>query len=165
MIGSGEIAVVIDLATLVGMDDTPGQVPGMGPVPASVARELAADRRWRAWLTDSRSAGSQIVATSPGTYRPPAALARLLRARAALPHARLPFDDHRSRPCGSLPSRVDHGRQPAAVVPSPSSDEDPHPLAPGTTEAGTGWRWTSPAGITYEDSPSRRSVSSSPFGR
>lgn len=137
-----------------GMDDTPGQVPGMGPVPASVARELAAGRRWRAWLTDSRSAGSQIVATSPGTYRPPAALARLLRARE--PHCRMPG-------CRSMITDLDH------VVPFPRGSTTVDNLQPlcrrhhrmkthtrwrqEPTEAGTGWRWTSPAGITYEDSP------------
>ncbi len=154
VIGSGEIAVVIDLATLVGMDDTPGQVPGMGPVPASVARELAAGRRWRAWLTDSRSAGSQIVATSPGTYRPPAALARLLRARE--PHCRMPG-------CRSMITDLDH------VVPFPRGSTTVDNLQPlcrrhhrmkthtrwrqEPTEGSTGWRWTSPTGITYEDSP------------
>ena len=58
---------------------------GLGPIPASTARELAADGRWRAWITES--AGT-ITATSSRTYRPGAALARLIRARE--PYCRMP---------------------------------------------------------------------------
>lgn len=75
-----DISVVIDLATLCGLAQNPGEIRGMGPIPADVARELAADGRWRAWITATRS-NATVVATSPGTYTPGAALARLIRAR------------------------------------------------------------------------------------
>ena len=60
-------------------------MPGLGPIPAEVARGLAADARWRAWLTDAEGT---VVATSSTTYRPSAALARLVRARH--PECRMP---------------------------------------------------------------------------
>lgn len=80
-----EVNLTIPVASLLGLADDPGEVPGMGPVPAGVARELAADARWRAWLTD---AAGTVVATSATTYRPTAALARLVRARH--PECRMP---------------------------------------------------------------------------
>ena len=52
MAGS-EVAVVIDLPTLLRMADDPGDMPGCGPVAAEIVRQLAADAKWRAWLTDT----------------------------------------------------------------------------------------------------------------
>ncbi len=80
-----EVTVTIPLQSLLGLADDPGEVPGLGPVPAGAARELAADATWRAWLTD---AAGTVVATSATTYRPGAALARLVRARH--PQCRMP---------------------------------------------------------------------------
>jgi hypothetical protein len=73
-----EVNVTVPAATLFGLADDPGEVPGLGPIPAEVARELAADARWRAWVTDAAGA---VEATSSTTYRPSAALARRVRAR------------------------------------------------------------------------------------
>lgn len=78
--------MIIDLSTLLGLVDSPGVIPGLGPIDSDTARELAADRRWRLWIR--RSAEGPIVATSAHTYRPPEALARLIRARD--PYCRMP---------------------------------------------------------------------------
>lgn len=74
-----EMNVTVPLEVLVGLQDGLAEIPGFGSVPAEVARELAADARWRAWVTD---AAGQVQATSCTTYRPSASLARLVRARA-----------------------------------------------------------------------------------
>lgn len=46
------INVTIDLPTLLGLSNNPGQLEGHGPIPASVARKLAADGKWRKFVTD-----------------------------------------------------------------------------------------------------------------
>ena len=83
--GRPEINVVVSLATLLALAEAPGEVPGLGPIPAEVARALAADGMWRAWVTDA--AGS-VVATGSRSYVPSEGLARLVRARE--PHCRMP---------------------------------------------------------------------------
>ena len=161
-VSGGEVAVIVDAATLLGLADHPGFIPGCGPVPAEVARALAADRRWRAWLTRTTTAGSQVVATSPGTYRPTAAVARLVRARE--PYCRMPG-------CRSVITDLDHivafprGQTvPQNLQPlcrrhhrlkthsrwriSTDSDGDPDDGSAGTTHT-----WTSPTGITHTDHP------------
>jgi hypothetical protein len=80
-----EVNVTVPLASLLGLTGDPAEIAGLGPVPAEVARALAADARWRAWLT---AADGAVVATSCDTYRPSAALARLVRARE--PSCRMP---------------------------------------------------------------------------
>ena len=84
--GRADIAVVCTLTTLLGLTDHPAEVPGLGPVPADIARELAADGRWRLLITDP--ATGQVAATGSRTYTPTAALARLIRARE--PSCRMP---------------------------------------------------------------------------
>ena len=68
----------MSLADVLGMSDDPAHVPGLGPIPAGLARTLAADATWRAWITDASGA---VVATGTRSYVPTAALARLVRAR------------------------------------------------------------------------------------
>jgi hypothetical protein len=80
-----EVNVTVPLASLLGLTDEPAEVAGLGPVPAEVARTLAADATWRAWLT---RADGTVVKTSTDGYRPSAALARLVRARE--PYCRMP---------------------------------------------------------------------------
>ncbi|MDZ4249684.1 MAG: DUF222 domain-containing protein, partial [Candidatus Nanopelagicales bacterium] len=90
-----EVNVVVDLDTLLGLAEDPGEVTGLGPVPAAVARELAADGKWRLWVTDAAS--STVTATGSRTYTPGAALARLVRARE--PYCRHPGCRRRSQAC------------------------------------------------------------------
>ena len=82
---SVDVQVVVKLETLLGMDSDSALAVGVGQIPADVARELAADGRWRAWVT---STTGSVVATSPRTYHPPESLARLIRARE--PYCRMP---------------------------------------------------------------------------
>ena len=80
-----EVAVVIRASTLLHGDDRAAEMLGCGPIPAEIARTLAADTKWRAWITD---ATGTVVATSPTTYTPTAAVARVVRATE--PYCRMP---------------------------------------------------------------------------
>jgi hypothetical protein len=50
--GKPLIQVVIPYSTLIGADDLPAELVGVGPVPASLARATAADAVWRRLITD-----------------------------------------------------------------------------------------------------------------
>jgi hypothetical protein len=72
-------AVMVDLPTLVGLDDNLGHVPGYGPVPAPIARELAADAaNWRRFLVDTSGV---LLDAGAHTYRPSDALREHVAAR------------------------------------------------------------------------------------
>jgi hypothetical protein len=164
-----EIQVVVSLETLLGLGEDPAEVAGFGPVPAGVARELACEGRWRAWVTDAAGA---ITATGTRGYVPSATLARLIRARE--PRCRFPGCHQPATRCD-----LDH------AVPWPHGPTAPENLGPlcrrhhnlkthtpwaldpdppaGPKLAGTGsrmpwggppgWRWRTPAGLTITDGP------------
>jgi hypothetical protein len=73
--------VVVSAGTLLGLDDAPGIVPGYGPVPAAVARMVAADACWRRVLTDPVSGAVLDVGTR--RYRPGAVIGGHVEARDA----------------------------------------------------------------------------------
>ncbi len=160
-----DIAVVIDAATLLRAVDNPALIPGIGAVPADVGRELAADGRWRAWITDPHT--GVVTATSTHTYTPSAALARLIRARE--PRCRMPgctrsattsdLDHTTPYPHGpTTPAnlgplcrthhnlKTHHGYQ---LTNHPPPDNSP----PNDHNPPTGWTWTHPSGLTHTDQP------------
>ena len=65
------IQVTVAASTLLGLDEQPGELAGHGPIPASVARRLAADPTgtWRRLLTDP--ATNTLLDYGRTTYRPP----------------------------------------------------------------------------------------------
>ncbi|GAA5114954.1 HNH endonuclease signature motif containing protein [Haloechinothrix salitolerans] len=75
------IQVTVPVTTLLGARDLPGDLEGYGPIPADIAREMAADRRctWRRLLTDP--ATGQLLEMGRHRYRPPAQLGDYVRAR------------------------------------------------------------------------------------
>ena len=73
------VNLTIDLNTLFGMDENPGILSGYGAIPASVARELAADGKWRRFITDPHT--GNLLDYGRQTYEPPQALADFLTAR------------------------------------------------------------------------------------
>ena len=76
-----QAVVVLPAATALGLADDPGLIPGYGPVPAAVARELLATAdTWRAFLTDT---AGRLVDVSRRRYRPTARLRELVTARDA----------------------------------------------------------------------------------
>lgn len=144
------VAVTVDLPTLLGLADNPGELAGFGPIPASMARSLAAEGNWRRLVTDPLNGG--LLDYGRRTYAPPAALAQFVMAR--------------DRTC----------RFPGCQVPASRCDLDHIRAfnAGGTTSAANlaalcrrhhrlktfgGWTlalgadasvtWTSPAGLTY----------------
>ncbi len=51
-----QAAIIVDLATALGMSNEPGFIPGYGWVPADIAREIAAEsQEWSRWLIDDTS--------------------------------------------------------------------------------------------------------------
>ena len=46
------INVTVDLPTLLGLAENPAELEGHGPIPATLARKLAADGKWRKFVTD-----------------------------------------------------------------------------------------------------------------
>lgn len=159
-----EIQVVVSLETLLRLRDDPAKVPGLGHIPAEVARELAADGRWRAWVIDARGA---VTATGGRGYVPGAELARFVRARepncrfpgCRQPTARCDLDHTVAYPRGSTSAanlgplcRRHHNLKTygafGLVVETAQSETG--------TSAGPelrGWRWRTPAGFTLRGAP------------
>jgi hypothetical protein len=78
--GVGYGQVTIPLSSLVGVDDAPGELAGVGPIPASLARQLMAQASgWRRLLTDPID--GHLVTQQIKTYRPSAAMRRFVLAR------------------------------------------------------------------------------------
>ncbi len=75
------IHVTVAVSTLLGLDEQPGELAGHGPIPASVARHLAADQTgtWRRLLTDP--ATGHLLDYGHTTYRPPRDLTEYVIAR------------------------------------------------------------------------------------
>jgi hypothetical protein len=167
---------------LLGLAQDPAEVPGVGPIPADLACELAAEGTWRAWVTDAAGA---IVATGSRGYVPSESVARLVRARE--PHCRFPgcrqpasrcdLDHAIPWPRGSTTPqnlgplcRRHHNLKTHGgweLIPQdgdPYAEHDPPPdaavaevpAAPASPEsptAGHGWTWHTPAGLRVADGP------------
>ncbi len=75
------VHVTVALSTLLGVDEQPGELAGHGPIPASLARRLAADDTgtWRRLLTDP--ATNTLLDYGHTTYRPPKNLTDYVIAR------------------------------------------------------------------------------------
>ncbi|MFD2809376.1 DUF222 domain-containing protein [Prauserella oleivorans] len=76
-----EIFVHVDLATLVGLANNPGELAGHGPLPAPIARAIAFDPKstWRRIITDPRTGAPIDVGRE--RYRPPAVTADHVKIR------------------------------------------------------------------------------------
>jgi hypothetical protein len=73
------VNVTIDLPTLLGLSENPGQLAGYGAIPASVARTLASDGKWKRFITDPQTGA--LLDYGRETYQPPQALIDFLIAR------------------------------------------------------------------------------------
>jgi hypothetical protein len=73
------VNVTIDLPTLLGLSENPGQLAGYGAIPASVARALASDGKWKRFITDPQTGA--LLDYGRETYQPPQALIDFLIAR------------------------------------------------------------------------------------
>ena len=77
--GKPLIQIVVPYSTLIGADDQPAELVGHGPVPASLAREVAVEGVWRRLVTDPLS--GTLLDYGRATYHPPVGLADHVRAR------------------------------------------------------------------------------------
>ena len=155
--GGGVVGqVTIPLSSLVGADDAPGELAGVGPIPASLARQLMAHASvWRRLLTDP--VDGHLVSQDVKSYRPTEAMRRFLHARTG--------GICSSRGCGHQQHlQADH------LTPwpdGPTNVTNLTPLCPGDHNAKTHGGWThaldpesgaltqtSPLGRTYTTGPS-----------
>jgi hypothetical protein len=73
------VNVTVDLPTLMGFAENPGQLAGYGAIPASLARSLASDANWRRFITDP--ATGALLDFGRESYQPPQPLVDFLLAR------------------------------------------------------------------------------------
>jgi hypothetical protein len=66
---AAQVVVAVPIQTLMGVDNSPGELVGYGPIPAPVARKIAADPdgTWRRMLTDP---AGNLLDLSTRRYRP-----------------------------------------------------------------------------------------------
>lgn len=73
------VNVTIDLPTLLGLAENPGELAGYGPIPAQVAREIAGDAQWKRFITEPIT--GNLLDFGREHYEPPQALKDFLIAR------------------------------------------------------------------------------------
>jgi len=71
--------LTMDLPTLLGLSENPAQLSGHGPIPASIARKLAADAKWRKFITDPLT--GNLLDMGRDSYLPSQYLVDFLTAR------------------------------------------------------------------------------------
>src|SRR6478736_124740 len=86
-----EVRITIPASTLLGLDDQPAHLDGHGPIDAVQARALAIGGVWQRVVTDPLT--DRVLDVGRERYRPPTALAELIRVRdktCAAPGCRVP---------------------------------------------------------------------------
>ena len=73
------VNVTVDLPTLLGLAENPGQLAGYGAIPASLARSLASDSQWRRFITEPTTGA--LLDFGRDSYEPPQPLVDFLLAR------------------------------------------------------------------------------------
>jgi hypothetical protein len=111
---NGSVDITVDLATLAELNDKSGELAGMGPVIADIARQVVAEQHGGSWsytVTDN----GRPVATGTTRRRPTAAIKRQVQARyptCVFPGCRMPARDcdldHRVPWAESGPTDTDH---------------------------------------------------------
>ena len=151
----GVVDLKVDLTTLAGLNDNPGQIPGWGPVLADIARQVVqeqTDSEWRITITDPD--GQPVIVTTT-SRRPTKFQRRLVEARN--PTCIFPGDRTPAADCD-----LDHTHAWSHGGPTSSNNLGPccrhhHRLKDA------GWKlemitpghyqWTSPLGHTYSVGP------------
>jgi hypothetical protein len=73
------VQLTMDLPTLLGLRDNPGEIAGYGPIPASAARALAADGKWRRLVYEPLTGA--LLDLGKTSYQPSEALERFIESR------------------------------------------------------------------------------------
>jgi hypothetical protein len=115
-IGTGTVALHVDLTTLVGLAENPGELAGYGPVISDIARQVAEQQQKTKWswsVTDPDT--GQTIHTGVTRRRPTASQRRHVEARnrtCIFPGCRMPATnsdlDHRIPWAQGGPTTVDH---------------------------------------------------------
>lgn len=152
----GSVDLVVDLATLAGLAETPGELGGYGPIIADISRRVAEAQEsaeWRYRVTDSQN--DTVVAEGTTRRRPNRQIRRTVEGRdrrCVFPGCRIP-----ARRCD-----FDHTRPWAKV--RETSAENGAPICEGdhVVRHDAGWNyerlsdgdylWTSPFGLSYTTS-------------
>jgi len=152
----GVVDIRIDMATLSGANDEPGEIPGWGPVIADIARQVVHERagaEWRYTVTDENG---QVV--SNGTTRRRPATDQQRRIEATNPTCVFPG-------CRMPASHCDIDHHQAWKKGGRTTDDNLGPLCrhDHRTKHESGWKlkkikpatyqWTSPLGHTYTTGP------------
>jgi hypothetical protein len=148
-----DVRVIIQASTLLGWDNDPGYLDGAGPIPAQIARELAADGTWRRMLTDRTS--GVLLDLGRTQYPPSLPLREVIQERDQT--CRFPGCQRKATSC-----ETDH------VIPWPQGTTSKDNLASLCTfhhrlKTFGGWKltldadgsctWTSPVGLQYVTRP------------
>jgi len=152
------IHITVPLTVLLGLDDSPAELSGHGPITAAQARAAAhtAGATWRRLITDDVS--GTVLDVGRTRYRPPAAIADTVRAQH--PRCLFPTCSHPSTHC-DLDHREEYDRTGNGTGGATSVDN----LGPlcryhhnAKTHGGWAWTvqpstgavtWTSPTGHSY----------------
>jgi hypothetical protein len=158
--GKPLISVIVPITMLLGLNEQPGELVGHGPIPAELAREIAAKGTWRRVLTDPVSGA--LLDYGRTTYIPPAGLADFVRARdlscrnpicrqpaarADLDHT-IPYQPDPNRPGGTTSQHNLHAscrHHHRLKTHAPGWQVDQHPDSTIT--------WTTPTGHSYTSHP------------
>ena len=154
--GRGMVDIQVDLATLAGLSEAPGELAGFGPVIADIARQVAErqpEARWRYTVTDPDS--GQVLVNGVTRRRPTAGQRREVEARdrtCVFPGCRMPAAqcdlDHRVPWSQDGPTTVEN------LVPLCRHDHRIRHQAEWTHQAlpDGDHQWTSRLGHTYTTS-------------
>lgn len=81
-----DIRVLVPAGTLLGLGEQDGHIPGHGPIPAALCRQLATDNTWKRVLTDPNLA--HVLDVGANTYAPSRRMREFIEARDQ--HCRFP---------------------------------------------------------------------------
>jgi hypothetical protein len=120
------LALVAPAGTVLAGGDAPGELVGLGPVPAPLVRALAADAAWQRWdhrppHRPGRRRRPTPVPAQRSRRRPRASQ----RHRLPLPHLPPPGRRLRPGPRRPLPRRAHRAREPGRPVPHPPPRQAP----------------------------------------
>jgi hypothetical protein len=142
------ILVTVPASMLMGLDDQPGELAGYGPIPAEVARDIAAGGTWKRLLTDPVS--GTVMDYGRSTYRPPAGLADFVRIRDQ--HCIFPGCGRRAATC-DIDHRVRYPDGPTSADNLECLCRHHHRLKHeagwAVDRRGDTYHWTSPTGRRY----------------